>query len=95
MIILFFQDFAALYLIIDPISSSLTSVIKFSACTENCKRNVPQLSVTSWDQFPFCFIILTEGSNGFKMIEFFFIKIPHKQQVKDTNSEFSIRKINN
>lgn len=29
-IVLFFQDFFALYLIIDPISSSLTSIIKFS-----------------------------------------------------------------
>ena len=45
-----------------------------------------------WDQFPFCFIILTEGSNGFKRVERFFDQIRHKQQVKDTNSEFSIRK---
>lgn len=29
-IVLFFQDFFALYLIIDSISSSLTSIIKFS-----------------------------------------------------------------
>ena len=36
--------------------------------------------------------ILTDGSNGFKRVESFFDQIRHKQQVKDTNSEFSIRK---